>query len=52
MTEREAKERIVTQMSLSEKVKLADYVIDNSGSLKKTIKRTKEVYLTIVDKKE
>lgn len=52
LTAREVKERIVTQMPLSEKVKLADWVIDNSGSLKKTIKRTKEVYLTIVGKKE
>lgn len=43
LTEREAKERIATQMPLSEKVKLADYVIDNSGTVKKTIKRTKEV---------
>ncbi|MBU4128606.1 dephospho-CoA kinase [bacterium] len=56
LTEREAKERIATQMPLSEKVKLADYVIDNSGSAKKTIRRTKEVHdqlcLTITDKKE
>lgn len=44
LTTREVKERIVTQRPLSEKVKLADYVIDNSGSIKKTIKRTKEVY--------
>ncbi len=56
LTEKEAKERIATQMPLSEKVKLADYVIDNSGTVKKTIKRTKEVYrklrLTIAGKKE
>jgi len=44
LTEKEARERITTQMPLSEKVKLADYVIDNSGSAKKTVKRTKEVY--------
>ena len=56
LTEREAKERIFTQMPLSEKVKLADYVIDNSGSVKKTVKRTKEIYrklqLTIAEGKE
>ena len=56
LTEREAKERIATQMPLSEKVKLADYVIDNSGSVKKTIRRTKEVYhklqLTIAGKEK
>ncbi|MBA7709564.1 Dephospho-CoA kinase [subsurface metagenome] len=56
LTEKEARERIATQMPLSEKVKLADHVIDNSRSVKKTIKRTKEVYnqlrLTITNKKE
>jgi len=56
LTEKEARERITTQMPLSEKIKLADYAIDNSGSVKKTIKRTKEVYnqlyLTITGKKE
>ncbi len=55
LTEKEAGERIATQMPLSEKVKLADYVIDNSGPVKKTIKRTKEVYnqlrLTSANKK-
>ena len=54
LTEREAKKRISTQMPLSEKVKLADYVIDNSGSVTKTVKRTKELYnklcLTITNK--
>ncbi len=56
LTEKEARERIATQMPLSEKAKLADYIIDNSSSVKKTIKRTKEVYnrlrLTIAGKKE
>ena len=56
LTEKEAKERIATQMPLSEKMKLADYLIDNSGSTKKTIRRTKEVYrklrLTITNKEE
>ncbi len=56
LTEKEARERIATQMPLSEKMKLADYVINNSGSVKKTIKRTKEVYdqlcLIITNKEE
>ena len=56
LTEKEARERIATQMPLSEKMKLADYVVNNSGSVKKTIKRTKEVYsqlcLTITNKEE
>ncbi len=56
LTEQEARERIATQMPLSEKAKLADYIIDNSSSVKKTIKRTKEVYhklqLTVSAEKE
>ena len=56
LTEKEARERIATQMPLSEKMKLADYVINNSRSVKKTIKRTKEVYdqlcLIITNKEE
>ena len=35
-TEDEAKRRIASQMSLSEKCSLADYVIDNSGTLEHT----------------
>ena len=56
LTKKEARERIATQMPLSEKVKLADYVIDNSGSVTKTVKKTKELYhklqLTITNKEE
>ncbi len=54
LTEKEARERIATQMPLSEKMKLADYVVNNSGPVRKTVKRVKEVYhklqLTIVSK--
>ena len=35
-TEDEAKQRITSQMSLSEKRSMADYVIDNSGTLEHT----------------
>jgi len=35
-TEDEAKQRIYSQMSLSEKRSMADYVIDNSGTLEHT----------------
>ena len=56
LTEKEARERIATQMPLSEKMKLADYVVNNSGPVRKTIKRVKEIYnqlrLTIASKKE
>ena len=56
LTEKEARKRIATQMSLSEKMKLADYVVNNSGPVRKTAKRVKEVYnrlrLTITNKEE
>jgi len=56
LTEKEAREHIATQMPLSEKMKLADYVVNNSGPVRKTIKRVKEIYnqlrLTIASKKE
>ena len=56
LTEKEARERIATQMPLSEKMKLADYIVNNSGPVRKTVKRTKEVYnrlrLTITNKEE
>ncbi len=40
----EALTRIRSQMPISEKVKYATYVIDNSGSLEKTRKQVKEVW--------
>ncbi len=56
LTKREARERIATQMPLSEKTKLADYVVNNSGPVRKTVKRVKKVYnrlrLTITNKEE
>jgi dephospho-CoA kinase len=56
LTEKEARERIATQMPLSEKIKLADYVVNNNGPARKTVKRVKEVYnrlsLTITIKEE
>ncbi len=56
LTEKEARERIAAQMPLSEKIKLADYVIDNSGPVRKTVRRMKETYnklcLTITNQEE
>jgi dephospho-CoA kinase len=52
LTAKEAKERIAAQLPLTEKIKLADFIIDNSASVRKTIKRTKEIYLTITAEKE
>jgi dephospho-CoA kinase len=42
-TENEAKARIAAQLSLEEKVRRADYVIDNTGSLEATRARADEV---------
>ena len=41
---REVKRRMAAQLPDEEKIKLADYVIDNSGSLDNTRKQVKEVY--------
>ena len=40
----EAKQRIASQMQLSEKIKLADHVIDNSSTKAKTKKKVQKVY--------
>ena len=40
--------RIANQMQLSEKVKLADYVIDNSGDRLATVARVREVHAALV----
>jgi dephospho-CoA kinase len=47
MTRDEALSRIRSQMPLSEKAKLADYVIDNSGARATTEKQTKRVYAAL-----
>lgn len=44
ITREEAMARIRRQMPIEEKVKLADYVIDTSGSKEHTIEQTREVY--------
>ena len=44
MGEGEARGRIATQMPVADKAKLADYVIDNSGSRPDTERRVREVY--------
>jgi dephospho-CoA kinase len=43
-----AARRIASQMPLSEKVKFADYVIDNSGDLEATRARVVEVYQALL----
>src|SRR5205823_1760371 len=42
--------RIASQMPLAEKVKLADYVIDNSGDRAATQARTREVDRTLIER--
>jgi dephospho-CoA kinase len=44
LTEEEARARIASQMPAEEKVKLADYTIDTSGTLKQTRDQVEAVY--------
>jgi dephospho-CoA kinase len=44
LTEKDAKARIASQMPIAEKIKLADYTIDTSGTLKHTHDRAEAVY--------
>lgn len=43
--------RIAAQIPLSEKVRLADFVIDNDGSTKKTMGQVKKVMLMVMERK-
>jgi dephospho-CoA kinase len=44
MGDEEARGRIATQMPVADKAKLADYVIDNSGTRAETERQVREVY--------
>jgi dephospho-CoA kinase len=44
----EAKRRIETQLPIKEKVKVADYVIDNEGSLEEVKRQVVELYRTFI----
>ena len=48
-SEEEARRRIASQMPLAEKVKVADYVIDNSGDRAETERRVRDVYRALLD---
>lgn len=48
ISEAEARKRIATQMPLSEKVKQAHYVVDNSGSREETERRVREVHQALL----
>ncbi len=49
-SEEEARARIAAQMPLEEKTRLADYVIDNNGTLEDTRKQVKELYLHLLER--
>jgi dephospho-CoA kinase len=44
LTEKEARARIASQMPVEEKIKLADYTIDTSGTLKQTLEQVEAIY--------
>jgi len=48
MTKEEALKRINAQMDIDEKIKYADYVINNTGSLKDLEKQVKELYQKLI----
>ena len=47
-TEDEARARIASQMPVAEKAKLADYVVDNSGTRAETERQVREVYRALL----
>ncbi len=42
--EEEAKRRMALQMPLGEKLKFADFVVDNNGTIEETLERTREIF--------
>jgi len=46
----EALQRIKSQMPMKEKVKMADYVIDNSNSLDKTKKQVEKIWKSLISR--
>jgi len=48
LTLSEAKKRIKAQMPLSEKAKLADYVIENDGALEELEQKTKALWFSVI----
>lgn len=51
LNEQEAKRRIQSQMSTREKIKLADYCIDNSNDLEYTKEQVKKIYYVLKESK-
>jgi len=50
LSKEEALQRIGSQMPMKEKVKMADYVIDNSSSLNKTREQVKKIWKNLVSR--
>lgn len=50
LTERQAMDRISAQLPATEKIKVADYVIDTSGSIEDSVKQTELIIQNITSK--
>jgi dephospho-CoA kinase len=50
LSKEEALQRIKSQMPMKEKVKMADYVIDNSNSLDETKKQVEKIWKKLVSR--
>jgi dephospho-CoA kinase len=48
LSESEVSKRLNCQLSLREKVRLADFVIDNNGRIKKTEEQVKEILRSLM----
>lgn len=48
LTRAEAQKRLSCQMDIKEKLKYADYVIDNSGDIESTLEQARELYAELV----
>jgi dephospho-CoA kinase len=52
LSEKEALQKIKSQIPLKEKIEIADYVIDNSNSLDKTREQVKKIWENLISRKE
>lgn len=52
LTEEEARKRVAAQMPLKEKLKYADYTINNNGTVEETIGQTRELFRLLKTRKK
>jgi dephospho-CoA kinase len=52
LSEKEALQKIKSQIPLKEKIEIADYLIDNSNSLGKTREQVKKIWENLISRKE